>query len=237
MMIRLKTLFATVLLALIALPPLAHAGDSPGMGILKQQCISCHNIAGPAPQSLKSLWNRKGPDLFYAGNKYRQQWIEDWLQKPQRIRPAGMFFMQHIKPGEKRDMIDPSGLAKHVALSAIDAASVAKELMKLKPHDALIAKESVPEGSISMMMGEMVFAKFNDCLACHQIEPGYGGLSGPELYTAAKRLQPLYIASYLRNPQAWDTKIWMPNNHISDANIKKLIYYMQGLAKENWDEK
>ncbi len=78
--------------------------------------------------------------------------------------------------------------------------AVADELMKLKPHDDLIAKEKIESGTISKQMGEMAFDKFMGCMACHFIEPEYGGFSGPELYTAAKRLQPEYIASY--HPQS-----------------------------------
>lgn len=204
-----------------------------GMDILKNQCSSCHNLTGPAPRTLKELWARKGPDLFYAGNKYRKEWLVQWLQKPTGIRPAGEFYEDHIKPGPKRDVVDPSTLKPHMALSAADAQAVADTLMTLKPESELIAKEKIEEGTISKSMGEMAFDKFQGCIACHRIEPDYGGLSGPELYTAGKRLQPEFIASYIRSPQAWDPKIWMPNKHVSDGNIQKLVHYLEVLSKED----
>ena len=204
-----------------------------GMDILNKGCSSCHNLAGPAPQTLKELWARKGPDLFYAGNKYRREWLVNWLQKPVQIRPAGEFYEDHIKTGDKQDVVDPSTLKPHVALSATDAQAVADALMTLKPKSDLIAKEKIEEGTISKSMGEMVFDKFLGCIACHRIEPDYGGLSGPELYTAGKRLQPEYIASYIRSPQAWDPKIWMPNKHVSDMNVQKLVHYLEALSQEN----
>ncbi len=208
-----------------------------GMDILKGQCASCHNLTGPAPQTLQALWARKGPDLFYAGNKYRKEWLVKWLQKPVRIRPAGEFYEDHIKPGEKRDVVDESTLKPHVALSAADAQAVADTLMTLKPKSDLIAKEKIEDGTISISMGEMAFNKFLGCMACHRIEPDYGGLSGPELYTAGERLQPEYIASYIRSPQAWDPKIWMPNKHLSDMNIQKMVHYLEALSKENENAK
>lgn len=208
-----------------------------GAAILDKNCTSCHNLKGPAPQTLKELWDRKGPDLFYAGNKYRQDWLAEWLQKPQRIRSAGEFYGKHIKPGAKSDEVDASTLENHVALSRDDAVAVAAELMKLKPHDDLIAKEKIEPGTISKQMGEMTFDKFQGCMACHLIEPDYGGISGPELYTAGKRLQPEYIASYIRSPQAWDPKIWMPNKHVSDANIQKLVNYLELLSRESGNDK
>ena len=201
-------------------------------GMLQGGCSACHNISGPAAQTLKAAFAKKGPDLFYAGNKYRQEWLESWLQKPARIRPAGMYYGNHLKVGAKGDEIDTSKLADHVVLSKADAAAVAAELMKLKPHDDLIAREKIEPGTVSKKTGEMNFDKFWGCMACHLIEPEYGGVSGPEVYTAAKRLQPEYIASFIRNPQAWQPKSWMPNKGLSDGNIQKMVQYIEALSKE-----
>src|SRR5665647_1027581 len=93
---------------LLALPLVASAADE--MTILQKDCVTCHNLKGPAPQTLQALWDRKGPDLFYAGNKYRREWLVEWLQKPKRIRPAGEFYEKHIKPGVKRDEVDATTL-------------------------------------------------------------------------------------------------------------------------------
>lgn len=218
-----------ILAALLGLSGTAFAAE----GMLQKDCASCHNIAGPVAQTLKEAFAKKGPDLSYAGNKYRQEWIAAWLQKPKRIRPAGMYYGDHIKAGAKGDEIDASTLAEHVALSKADATAVAAELMKLKPHDALIAKEKIEPGTIARQMGEMNFDKFQGCMACHLIEPEYGGFSGPELYTAAKRLQPEFMASFIRNPQAWEPKTWMPNKEVSDGGIQKLVHYLELLGKES----
>lgn len=217
-------------LALAAL--LCFSGSVLAEGMLQKDCTSCHNISGPVAQTLKEAFAKKGPDLSYAGNKYRQEWLVSWLQKPERIRPAGMYYGDHIKPGAKSDEIDTSTLTNHVALSKADATAIAAELMQMKPHADLIAKEKIEPGSISKQMGEMAFDKFLGCMACHLIEPEYGGLSGPELYTAAKRLQPEYIASFIRSPQAWEPKSWMPNKHVSEGNIQKIVSYLQVLGKE-----
>jgi len=204
-----------------------------GRALLEQQCAGCHNLTGPAPSTLEQLWARKGPDLFYAGNKYREAWLKTWLQAPTRIRPAGEFYVDHIRRGPKGDEIDSASLPTHPQLSAADAEAVAKELMRLRPLDRLTAAEKIEPGSISRTMGEMAFDKFLGCMACHEIEPGYGGLSGPELYTAGRRLQPEFMASYIRSPQAWDPKIWMPNKHVSDPNITKLVRYLEVLSEQD----
>lgn len=201
-------------------------------GMLQKSCSTCHNLTGPAAQTLKEAFAKKGPALFYAGNKYRQEWLVSWLQNPKRIRPTGMYYGDHLKHGPKGDEIDSATLKDHTALNKADAVAAAEELMKLKAHDDLIAKEKIEPGTITKQMGEMNFDKFWGCMACHLIEPDYGGLSGPEMYTAAKRLQPEFIASFIRNPQAWEPKTWMPNKEVSDGSIQKLVRYFELLSKE-----
>jgi len=213
-----------------SVPILSRGGEGPGMQLLESRCASCHNLTGPSPTTLHTLWARKGPDMFYAGDKYRKEWIISWLQHPVRIRPAGMFYADHLKTGPKRDMVDESTLKPHMVLNASDAKLVADALMTLRAHDGLISKEHIPSGNISKSMGALVFDKFLGCIACHRTEPDYGGLSGPELYTAGKRLNPKFMASYIRSPQAWDPKIWMPNKHVNDTKIVQLVHYLEALS-------
>jgi len=229
-----QLLMLPVLLASSVLLPAMAVAD--GTAILQERCASCHSLKGPASTTLAELWQRKGPDLFYAGNKYRSDWIETWLQNPKRIRSAGMFYMDHIKPGPKRDLVDPSTLKEHAKLNAADAKSVAVALAGLKANSALIKTEKHDAGMAPGPLGEMMFDKIYGCMACHQIEPGFGGITGPEIYTAGKRLTPEFMLSYIRSPQAWDPKIWMPNKHLPDANMQKLVNYIIDLSKENFDE-
>lgn len=228
-----KNVFAVaVVLSVLSFAQLAMADDDGSQIMQKNNCASCHNLTGPSPSTVKEVWERKGPDLFYAGVKYKKEWLEAWLQKPTTIRPAGMFYANNIKPGPKRDVIDESKIKTHPALSKKDAHEVAESLMKLKAKSELIKLGDFDKRTISTMMGEMAFDKFTGCMACHQIEPGYGGLSGPEVYTAANRLQEDYMMSFIRNPQAWDPKTMMPNKHISEENIQKIVAYFKALSAE-----
>lgn len=202
--------------------------------LLSTQCAQCHNLTGPAPDTLEALQNRKGPDLFYSGNKYKHDWLVAWLQSPTRIRPAGMYYGKHVTLTAKADQIDTAGLSAHPKLDKPTASSVADYLMTLKAKSELIKAGDYKPGSIPKSMGEMLFDKFRGCMACHEIEPGYGGLSGPEVYTAARRLQEDYLISYMRDPQAWDPRIFMPNKSLSDTDLQKLVHYLRALAKEDW---
>lgn len=217
-------------LALAASPVFAA---SQGTALLQERCATCHDLSGPAATSLSDLRARKGPDLFYAGSKYRADWMVAWLQKPIRIRPAGMFYLDHIKPGAKQDEIDGATLEPHLALNADEAAIAAEALMGLKAKAELLGAEPFVPGPSPM--GEMSFEKFYGCIACHEIEPGYGGRSGAEVYTAGRRTTPEFMVSFIRNPQAWNPKGLMPNKHVPEENIPKLVNFLLELAEEDWE--
>jgi len=214
---------------LLVLPQLVLAQSAESL--LKEQCSTCHNLTGPAPDTVAALWLRKGPDLFYAGNKYKQDWMVEWLQSPQRIRPAGMFYVDHIKVSPDGDVVDKGSLKDHVKLDSDQARLVATYLMTLKARSEMITAGDYKPGNISPSMGEMMFDKFRGCMACHEIEPGYGGASGPEVYTVAKRLQEDYMISFLRNPPAWDPQTFMPNKHLKEKDLQKFVHYFKVLSE------
>jgi len=201
---------------------------------LEQNCAGkCHNLDGPGPDSVKALWKRNAPDLSYAGDKFQKEWLISWLQAPYRLRPAGMLYSKNIKPGEDGDEIDRDTIPQsHIALSKDHAIMAATELMIFQSEDKKRPKGKYKEGTISISMGELMFDKFKGCMACHEIEPGYGGLSGPEVYTAAKRLQYDFIVRYLRNHQAWESTTIMPNRRLKEKDIQKFVHYLRALAKE-----
>jgi len=220
-------------LAVVLMAFAAPAAAVDGEKVLADRCAACHDLTGPAPTTLKALWARKGPDLFYAGDKYREGWIAEWLQEPERIRPAGMFYAEHVKATEQWDVVDPSGLKDHVKLPKDEAAAVAAALMKRKAKSARVAQAKVEEVHLSTVMGDLMFDKFKGCIACHRTGPEYGGQSGPELYTAAERLRPEYMWAYMQDPQAFDPKIWMPNMHLAPADLNKLVRYLEMIAEED----
>ncbi len=238
-------LFAVV--AVFISPAFAGAGES-GTEILKNRCASCHDLKGPAPQTIRQLWKRDAPDLFYAGNKFRREWLVAWLQKPVRIRPAGVNYLRNInstppenqktKSGRKFDVLYGKVLKplKHATLNKAEAMAVTDALMELKPHYDLVANVKLDTTKkVTLDQGEVLIDKVYGCQSCHQIEPGYGGYTGAELYTAGRRLQPEYMLSYIKRPRSWDPKIWMPNGHVKPADLQKIVNYLILLSKEDFD--
>jgi len=197
-------------------------------------CNSCHALTAKA-QSEAGLW-RKGPALFYAKNKYQKKWIEAWLQHPTQIRPTGSFYLDHVKAAKVRNAVRKHSFRPHAQLNAKEAKAVATTLAKLNGNANLVNAESFKEDGSLIDAGAMLFEKVYGCMACHRVEPNFGGMSGPELYTAGKRLTPRFMMSYIRNPHAWEPKSWMPNKHVSEENMQKIVNYLVDLSKENFNE-
>lgn len=194
-------------------------------------------MQGPADASLEARRTRKAPPLYYAGNKFRQDWLVDWLQQPTRLRPVGDYPPAHVEPGGKPEETAVASSNEHPRLTAEKAKAVAAHLMTLTPNDDLIAAEDYTPGGISKRMGEMDFIKFKGCAACHKDTPKYGGVSGPELYTAWQRLQPEFIASYIRDPAVWEPRSLMPNKHLQTGAIHKLANYLKLVGEKPEEEK
>lgn len=191
-------------------------------------CASCHQLSADDDAT-----TGQAPPLYYSGNKFRGSWLEQWLQAPERIRPAGGFFADHVISSEEGDILDEDSLRDHVTVDQNTAKQLSEWLMSLRPYDELIEESSdYTPGPISPRLGAMDFVKFKGCGGCHRDTPEYGGLSGPELYTAWDRLQQEFIVSYIKNPRAWYESSAMPDRDLGDEQIHKLANYIKTLLPE-----
>ncbi|WP_394780258.1 c-type cytochrome [Undibacterium sp.] len=203
------------------------AAAANGQDMLKQQCIACHAVAKPDKATLDRLWERKGPDLHYAGDKFNREWLVAWLQNPSTIRPGGVMFAKLAKPSADKtaDQIDAAQLAPHPKLSKDDAAAVADSLMALKV-DGLVEKGGFKNEPVNASFASMLFSKLRGCTSCHAAKPGTGGQSGPELYSAGERLQPDFVAAFIKDPQKFTPHVWMPKLDLNEADVQKLTGYI-----------
>lgn len=234
--------------AIVAFAASAPAGAGElGAKILKNRCATCHNLTGPAPRTIRDLWKRDAPDLFYAGNKFQREWLVEWLQKPVRIRPAGVNYLRTINSapapmeGEKPKEYDVLYGAvlrplQHLSLKPAEAEDTADTLLELKAGaDNLVGMVLDKRKQVSLDEGEVLFDKIYGCLSCHQIEPNYGGFTGPEVYTAGRRLTPEFMLSYITRPRNWDPKIWMPNGNVKPDDLQKIVNYLILLSGEDFN--
>lgn len=229
------TLIAAPLLAAAAVAlalGLAASSGAQAADLLSAQCIACHAIAKPADTSLERMLDRKGPDLYYAGNKFNKAWLQGWLQNPTVIRAGGVMFAKAVKGSSDRsvDTIDAAKVPAHMKLSAADAATAADLLMALKVDGLVTAgafKNEPPGG-----MAPMLFSKLRGCTSCHAAKPGTPPASGPELYSAGDRLQSDFVLAFTSNPQKFDAHTWMPTLGLTDPDLQKITAHIATLKTE-----
>ncbi len=178
-------------------------------------CGDCHITKGPAQEkTIADQLAKKGPELWYAGSKFQQPWLQTWLENPQPIRPLQYNSLTVENPGD------------HPKLAAADAATVTEYLMSLTSADVekgVIKPKKNPKG-------RLIFTKKMPCSGCHQF-PGKkykGGRSAPSLNGAGKRLNPDWIYAYLKNTKVFKPVRMMPifEGVLRDKDMKSVAAYV-----------
>jgi len=182
----------------------------------KSNCQVCHDTRGPAwEESVDDQLSKKGPELWYAGSKFNKPWLETWLASPSPIRP-----MQY-------NSILKKNAGNHVALDAAGAKAVADYLMSLT-SDAVAVGKITPKARAK---GKLIFKKKMSCNGCHQYQERnevIGGISGPSLVAAGKRLNPDWIYAYLMSPKVFKPIGRMPGLEgvMRKRDIKEVSSYV-----------
>jgi mono/diheme cytochrome c family protein len=215
------------------------AGPAPGANPLDTaQCGDCHRLSAPEAGARDvSDWEaRKGPDLFYAGTKYRADWLRAWLSSPARIRPAGLHPERHVRTMDGADVLDERTLEPHPAVPPAQIDAIVEALGKLQ-WGADRVPETIKHVAVPKPLAQLNFVKFKGCASCHRSSATFGGLSGPELYTAWTRIRPEFLWSYIADPQAWDPVAPMPGYGLPPVEVGKLVDYLRQLDEERSDDR
>ncbi len=196
----------------------SYADAGAGKKVFKsKKCGGCHITAGPAKEkTIKDQLAKKGPELWYAGSKFKKEWLGQWLQNPQPIRPLAY------------NSISKKNAGKHAKLSAGDAASVTDYLMGLKSSEVKPVEIKVKKKNIK---GKKIFTKTMPCSGCHQYTKRKklaGGLTGPTLIGAKDRLQSDWIYAYLNNTKVFKPVRMMPvfSGLMKDSKIKEVTAFI-----------
>lgn len=198
-----------------------------GETIFKQKCASCHSIFVQDVRDHDSFFRSQGPSLSASGNKYSAEWLQKWLSQPVQVWPAGYLSFRYVIANSDKDRINDAWFPNHVSLSNSEAQQVANYLMSLKkePNQYPVARET------SEIPGKLLFEKVFGCGSCHQAEPGQGGQSGPELYTAVERLNKEWVRQFIADPQYWGSGLMMKFN-LGAPQLQAIVDYLFQPKKE-----
>jgi cytochrome c551/c552 len=227
--IRLALVGISALLAIVAAAPIEARSD-----VLEDLgCNRCHQLE-PIPQSertLESFVERGGPDLFYAGSKYRPEWLAAWLADPKPIRPAGIRPSDLTSTSETGDTL-AAAPAPHPAVPRNRIDAVVSALESRKWGAELLPNPAPVPAQVPRMLAELNFVKFKGCGSCHRTTASGPPLTGPDLMDGWSRLQPAFLAAYIANPQNWDPVAPMPGYALEPLEVGKLMEYLRLLSQE-----
>ena len=201
----------------------AGAVASPAL-VKEKQCGSCHRFS-------KDDAGRSAPDLFFAGDKFQKEWLRNFLKQPETIRLAG-----HTRdPGFLKGK--PQTTGPHPALNPQDAKQMTDHLMSLK-----ILKDNPPLNLPALSKGarvrvKILFERDYSCIACHQsynlARQPRGGVSGPSLIDAGRRLRPEWVYQWLKDPKQFTARGIMPVYKFDEETLRKLTQYIMSHKKDN----
>jgi len=204
-----------VAIATLSASPVRADAAAGEQAFTANKCAECHTTQGPAQEkTIADQLAKKGPELWYAGSKFQQPWLQQWLQDPKPIRPLKYNSLSEENPGD------------HPVLAVGDAASITEYLMSLTSADVeagVIKPKKNPKG-------RLIFVKKMPCSGCHQF-PGKkfkGGRSAPSLHGASKRLNPDWIYAYLKKTRIFKPVRMMPifEGILRDKDMKSVAAYV-----------
>lgn len=196
-----------------------------GQKLFQEKCSSCHTATIPNQKDALDAAKKEAPSLAFAGTKFRQEWLEKWLIAPSAIRPAGFLSFRFVDSLPTGDRVNISRVPMHPALTGEEAKTVVTYLMSLKQ-----GVSSVQLGAInSTARPHILFEKVLACGSCHQIEPDKGGISGPELFNANKRLNQEWANAFMANPSGWSDTV-MPKTEMRAEQLALISNYIFSLS-------
>jgi mono/diheme cytochrome c family protein len=219
-------------------PQPVGAADVPEAELRRHGCGDCHRLdePGPGERTLAAHEEREGPDLFYAGSKFRPEWLRDWLIEPTAIRPAGLHPARRTEASADGDVVTGEPFV-HPGVSAEQVDAVVTALVALDAGSDRLPSDPIKPVAVPRALAELNFVKFKGCGSCHRTDDEGPPLSGPDLQRAYARLRPEYLVSYIAHPEEWDPVAPMPGYGLAPNDVGKLVEYLRLLDEENQDAK
>jgi mono/diheme cytochrome c family protein len=191
--------------------------------IVKKKCKECHRFSSEEKQSYK------GPDLFYAGNKFYKNWLIKFLQSPIVIREVNVFSGSDLLRKE------PKAIDSHVALTGEESERVANFLTELRLSNFELGKvNEEPLSKGERARAKVLFERTFGCISCHRalnlVGKLRGGVSGPSLVNSRERLKPDWVFHWLKTPQQFMYEGRMPVFDLDEETTVRITKYILSIS-------
>ena len=189
-------------------------------------CVGCHRLQGIERPAML------GPNLTNIGTKVSRAWIYKWLRDPRIITASdGSVLVNGYENQDEPRM--PKFRLSEKELRALSGylstlASEPTAPYKFEPR-VLAAWEKRPD---LVDQGETRFRQMF-CTTCHSLAVTragetklIGGDIGPELTKVGSKVNPDWLAAWLRNPQSYMPHAEMPRYQWSDQDLYVVTRYI-----------
>jgi len=144
-------------------------------------------------------------------------------------------YLDHIAVTEGKDLVAVNSIQPcPTKLSRAESAAVTDYLLTLQDPQLQLGTVNIKK-RFPKHKGLRLFRKQLPCIGCHQIKVGkrvVGGVSGPNLTDAGRRLNPDWVYSRIENPQYWDPKTWMPRVPMSPKKRTLLTRFIATMKSD-----
>lgn len=178
--------------------PSGSAQEPPGKRLIEHLgCVVCHTL-----QRETTTVRAEAPDLTHEGDKVRPEWLFEFLKRPHSLRPWLRGRMANFQLSDREAV----ALTEYIRQDLRDRAAPAL------PEKMRLTGEAPKE--IAKVGAQLASKEYFDCFSCHMVgkQKPEGPPEGwaPDLAMAAGRLNPDWIARWLRDPQKIQAGTKMP---------------------------
>ncbi len=186
--------------------PEYHPTDPFGKLYQQYKCYVCHAFNG--------YGGTLAPNLSYEGSRSQHDWLVQFLQNPQTLRPTLTSRMPEFNMSKQ----DATILADYISTSLHN------------PNIQTTAAKSEEFTPQMATLGQKLYEEKYQCQSCHTIGSS-GGYVGPSLNNAGNWLTASWIEAWLRDPQALLPGTIEPQQNFTKAEIQEITAYMLTLKQ------
>ncbi|MFQ5839949.1 MAG: c-type cytochrome [Candidatus Methylomirabilales bacterium] len=190
------------------MPAMSRAAMEGRRLVERLHCNACHTIPGMehGPGGHGQGHGAEGhgavaPDLTQEGEKVRPEWLYAFLRSPHQIRPATAARMPNFRLTDREAL----ALTLHILADMRDSP---------RPAEVSSSPPSLLDPGLVEAGEKLMSPAYFDCFSCHyrgnRKPEGPQEDHAPDLIEAGQRLQPDWIARWIRNPQAIVADTRMP---------------------------
>jgi mono/diheme cytochrome c family protein len=176
-------------------------------------CVRCHTVN--LPDGKRMMATDDPPSLRHIAQKTSREWMYAWIKNPQAYAATATMPNFQLSDDDARD----------VSAFLVAQSTPLAELEKTPATKTLATADASAGPSL---YGESF------CASCHAVQNAAGALVGgdvgPELTRIGNKVNPEWLASWLRNPSVYDADTKMPHYRFDDKQVATLTGFLMAKA-------